>query len=599
MITKLNALDEHIKYNIKKPIDIFLPNYFDNHLIIRDYAKGLSMDFMTNYYTKVGYSTKATNNDLLGGFGLGRMSPLAYTDMYVVISITDEEEGRVKCEYVISKDNNKVFCSLLSKETTTKDTGVEISFEIKDNDIANITSYVFNNTRYLYNVAVAIDNELVIPEPIVNCGRYFKCIKNDSHSGNLLGLIGGLPNKIDLYNYKETLKSSDYEYLGKIVLNKKIVFDIEIGKVDQSADKDIQLSQKTKVYIAECLSNIVTEYKQYVKDKLDELEHWDDVQSFLVSSNLLFGPITWKGRSIPYNSWLKQVISFNKTKKGNIVQCKDKYHYFNKAAIYYYNDIPYSLTVKTLSKYIKLEELENTCLVNDVDNNIFNFRLLSSVVPSTDLNVKKKTNTTKKVSVNAKCYRLSTYPGVLGRELNIDTTKSYYYISRKVFNLSSFFIFKQELFNYCKNEDIYVVDDPALVRDCWKDLIEDIQQTLADKIDTNYFIYYSKIYGVSTILQLDNKDLFIVENPDSPITLLLIESKKYTPYLSKHYLIRSLHEAGLITIKKAELNLFNLITKINKKYPLIEQSIKHNSSQDMLMRDYIKQIDYYNKNQNV
>jgi hypothetical protein len=63
----LNALDEHIKHDIKKPIDIFLPNHFDNHLVIRDYAKGLSMDFMTNYYTKVGYSTKSNSNDLLGG----------------------------------------------------------------------------------------------------------------------------------------------------------------------------------------------------------------------------------------------------------------------------------------------------------------------------------------------------------------------------------------------------------------------------------------------------------------------------------------------------------------------------------------------------
>ncbi len=434
--------------------------------------------------------------------GLGRMSPLAYTDMYVVISITEEEEGRVRCEYVISKDNNKVFCSLLSKEKTTQDTGVEISFEIKENDVINICRYVTNNTRYLYNVLVAVDKELVVPEQVIKEGRHFKIVRSDTYPNNLFGLIGGLPNKIELSNYKEVLNSQDLDYLSKVNTNKKFIFDIEIGRVDQSADKDIQLSQKTKVYIAECLSNIVAEYKEYVKEQMEMFEHWDDVQSFLSSSNLLFGPIKWKDNPISYNSWLKEVICFNKTKKGkgNIIQCKNKYHYFNKTYTYYYNDVSYALTVKALSKYIPAEELENTCLVNNIDNKIFNLRLLSSVIPKVDLEVKKTTNTTKRVSINAKCNRLSAYPGVLGRELNIDTNKSYYYISKQVYNLSSFYIFKHELIDYCNEEDIYVVNDPSLVKHCWKDLIEEIQQKLADKIDTNYFIYYSRIYGGSTLL---------------------------------------------------------------------------------------------------
>jgi hypothetical protein len=530
--------------------------------------------------------------------GLGRMSPLAYTDMYVVISVTEEEEeGRVRCEYVISKDNNKVFCSLLSKEKTTQDTGVEISFEIKENDVIDICRYVTNNTRYLYNVLVAVDKELVVPEQVIKEGRHFKIVRNETYSNNLFGLIGGLPNRIELSNYKEVLNSQDLDYLSKVNTNKKFIFDIEIGRVDQSADKDIQLSQKTKVYIAECLSNIVAEYKEYVKEQMEMFEHWDDVQSFLLSSNLLFGPIKWKDNPISYNSWLKEVICFNKTKKGNIIQCKDKYHYFNKTCTYYYNDVSYALTVKALSKYIPAEELEKTRLVNNIDNKIFNLRLLSSVIPKADIVVEKKTNTTKRVSINAKCNRLSAYPGVLGRELNIDTNKSYYYISKQVYSLNSFYIFKHELIDYCDEEDIYVVNDPSLVKHCWKDLIEEIQQKLADKIDTNYFIYYSRIYGVSTLLHLENKDLFIRENPDSIITSLFLESKKYNPYLHKHSLLKNLYEAGLIKIKKAEIDLLDLVAKINKTYPLIEQSIKNNSSQNILMSNYIKQTDYYNKNQ--
>jgi hypothetical protein len=62
-----NSLDEHSKHNITRPVDIWLPNYFTNNITIRDYANGISKEFMLNEYTKVGLSTKSTSNDVLGG----------------------------------------------------------------------------------------------------------------------------------------------------------------------------------------------------------------------------------------------------------------------------------------------------------------------------------------------------------------------------------------------------------------------------------------------------------------------------------------------------------------------------------------------------
>jgi len=62
-----NALDEHNKFNVMKSVDITLPNYFNPNLIIRDWAKGMSKDFMLNDYTKVGLSTKSSDNEQLGG----------------------------------------------------------------------------------------------------------------------------------------------------------------------------------------------------------------------------------------------------------------------------------------------------------------------------------------------------------------------------------------------------------------------------------------------------------------------------------------------------------------------------------------------------
>jgi hypothetical protein len=65
--TVSNSLDEHSKHSINKPVDIWLPNYFTNNITIRDYANGISKEFMLDSYTKVGLSTKSSSNDALGG----------------------------------------------------------------------------------------------------------------------------------------------------------------------------------------------------------------------------------------------------------------------------------------------------------------------------------------------------------------------------------------------------------------------------------------------------------------------------------------------------------------------------------------------------
>ena len=80
-----NAWDAHKASNrTDKPIEIIFTD--DNQLIISDSGYGIHPDDMYEIYCVYGASTKRTDNDQTGGFGLGCKAPFAYTDSFRVTS---------------------------------------------------------------------------------------------------------------------------------------------------------------------------------------------------------------------------------------------------------------------------------------------------------------------------------------------------------------------------------------------------------------------------------------------------------------------------------------------------------------------------------
>jgi hypothetical protein len=493
-----NSLDEHNKYNITKPIDIWLPNYFSDNLTIRDYARGISKQFMLNEYTKVGLSTKSHSNKDLGGLGIGRMSPLAYTDLYTVTNITIDSNGaKYKREYAVSKDNNKVFCSLLLEEDVTENpdelTGVSVSFQIKKEDFSTLSGYVKQHTKYLTNVNV--DGALV---PSVKYIEQFKSFK--THEGtysniyNLVGLIGGLPNYIGIYDLKNNINNSVYTYLENRLRSNCIVFDIPIGSIDQAADKNIQLSTRTKNTLSNILTQIVEDYKELVELKVKDFTCFTDVLAFLDKNNFNTDNVTWNGKTFSDRKWLCNIVKHNKRKKGftsnPYTSIYGDHFYSNRT--YYYNDLNYVPTVKELQEVLT-DELDYVVLVNKIDNTYYNLTALSTLLP-VDRPIKLTKTRKAPVKTNKKCYRLSTYDGEIGRELNISKellTNNYYYISMDFYAKYVNSYLKPLLFNYLSgtNKDIYVVNDVSLVEN-WTDLIQTILNDFS-VLNSNFLFYFN------------------------------------------------------------------------------------------------------------
>jgi hypothetical protein len=110
---------------------VALPTSIDPHLVVQDEGMGMTHEFMMDGYCVVGHSTKRDDDDAVGGWGCGRLAPLAVTgedDRYTVIT-----QGRVY-EVFRQPDGVPVVAFMGSKPTNDMGTTVRIPIRREDFD---------------------------------------------------------------------------------------------------------------------------------------------------------------------------------------------------------------------------------------------------------------------------------------------------------------------------------------------------------------------------------------------------------------------------------------------------------------------------------
>jgi hypothetical protein len=110
---------------------VSIPSPLEPMLVIRDNGAGMSHDFMMNRFTLLGDSTKNMDNNLIGGFGAGRMSGLAYADSFTVTTFIDG----TKRVYTVFMGANKIpQISLGHTSDTDEPNGTEVRIAVKRED---------------------------------------------------------------------------------------------------------------------------------------------------------------------------------------------------------------------------------------------------------------------------------------------------------------------------------------------------------------------------------------------------------------------------------------------------------------------------------
>jgi len=144
-----NAYDAHAMVGkTDVPFEVTFPTALTPTFTCRDFGPGIAHEDMEGFYTVLGHSTKEDTNAAVGKWGVGRMSPMSYTDTFSVVS---RHKGMIAYYSVqLGPDGSPQLHVLAPPAPTDEADGLEVSFPVKRGDIfafqqaAELVSYGFS-----------------------------------------------------------------------------------------------------------------------------------------------------------------------------------------------------------------------------------------------------------------------------------------------------------------------------------------------------------------------------------------------------------------------------------------------------------------------
>ncbi len=238
--------------------ELIMPDSLNPQWEVEDHGAGMSHEFMMNEYTRIFHSTKRKDNNNIGGFGHGRLSPIAYTDSYTVRSRFRGADGRImEGNYVVYRGPNKVpmiSCVAMSK-SEVEQTGVRVVVPVANKDITTINSKTQYFGQYLTPTppgVTAVKHEFKSKAGGVR--EFADYNRYNQESGGARIVIGGVP-----YPAPTGAVSRD--------INIDLFFDIGDLEVTLSRDA-INATTEAVTKIKDRLNQLVKDYQAHVVEEL-------------------------------------------------------------------------------------------------------------------------------------------------------------------------------------------------------------------------------------------------------------------------------------------------------------------------------------------
>lgn len=225
--TTANAIDEHIKYNIDRDVEINLETVKnETWLSVRDFAKGLDEKDLREVFGGLFCSTKNLTNSATGGFGIGAKSPICYAESFIVTSFFNKK----KTSFVFYRDRGVTGSSItkiakFNEEETNESSGIEVRIPIQSADVEKANTITKNFVQDLSEESKVVyvnhfqSTIRPVKEKVWNIGNFKVCqkdIQNDySISIRMGSIVYRLPDFFDLNN--------------NLFNNSKTLIDVPIG----------------------------------------------------------------------------------------------------------------------------------------------------------------------------------------------------------------------------------------------------------------------------------------------------------------------------------------------------------------------------------
>ena len=124
-----NAHDSHIMAGTEDvPFDVHLPTRLEPYFSLRDYGTGLTDEEVRDHYAGIGISTKRDNQNVIGCYGIGTLSPYSLADSFTVKSYKD---GMCRTYSCYRNDQRVPVVSLLTECETDEPNGIEVNLSVE------------------------------------------------------------------------------------------------------------------------------------------------------------------------------------------------------------------------------------------------------------------------------------------------------------------------------------------------------------------------------------------------------------------------------------------------------------------------------------
>jgi len=140
-----NANDEHVRRGIKsKPFHVTIPTSWSPTFSVRDFGAGISHEYMLNGYTQALESTKDSDSEMSGGWGLGRLALLSLASTYNVTTYIDSKERN----YSIFESEKGIEIIMTHERATTEPNGTLVSAPVPTDKVSQFRDSANRAFRY-------------------------------------------------------------------------------------------------------------------------------------------------------------------------------------------------------------------------------------------------------------------------------------------------------------------------------------------------------------------------------------------------------------------------------------------------------------------
>lgn len=278
-----NAWDSHVEAGVDLPVILQLFKDSEDRMYckISDNGVGISEERFETVYRKIGSSTKREDNTAIGGFGIGKYSTLAYSDL---VNITSYYNG-IAYEYVMLKEFDKLKINKIHQYETDRHNGVEILIEIKSrNDYIKFKREAIKQLIFFENLYVSDEIKTVDPRSInyqidPNLNIFFENLKIKFYKNFAVHnlklpdvlkqtysvVLGKVLYPMDVTKLEIT--GSNSAYLN-FLIDENVCMTFDIGDLDVTPNREeLQYTDRTLKKLNDKFNAFVEEIKGIIKNQ--------------------------------------------------------------------------------------------------------------------------------------------------------------------------------------------------------------------------------------------------------------------------------------------------------------------------------------------